>query len=285
VRAIRAGFSPRLASVLLENCITKNRRLPSVSIEMTELVLSVPMPCSVTLDLKDYTQADFYLNGLPPFFPLLLLFADENTIFLDIGANGGLVSLGMSRRVPARQIYAFEPVPATFQRLTDTFARNCPGAHAVNVAASREAGELTLQIPSSDSGSASALRSDSDLKNWHGVENVVSRLSVPAITIDEFLNSGLEAGQGCLKKFAIKIDVEGFEQDVLSGMEKFLCREEVSVLLIVETGQAQREAVTAHLRDRGFVPQKTPWLPAGAVDSLHHVDLPFLKIPAPPAQG
>jgi FkbM family methyltransferase len=243
------------------------------------------MPCSVTLDLKDYTQADFYLNGLPPFFPLFLLFADENTIFLDIGANGGLVSLGMSRRIPDRQIYAFEPVPVTFQRLTETFAGNCPEAHAVNAAASREAGRLTLQIPSSDSGSASALRSGSELKNWHGVENVVSTLTVPAITIDGFLNSGLEDGQGGLKKFAIKIDVEGFEQDVLSGMEKFLSREDVSVLLIVETGQAQREAVTAFLRDHGFVQQETPWLPAGAVDSLHHVDLPFLKIAARPAQG
>ena len=81
-------------------------------------------------------QAHFYFHGFPAFFPELLYFCDNKTAFFDLGANMGLVSVGLSKFLPQIHIFTFEALLSTYARLKDCFAENCPRANCYNIALS-----------------------------------------------------------------------------------------------------------------------------------------------------
>jgi len=120
---------------------------------------------------------------------------------LDVGANIGLSALLLSEIAPLAQIHAFEPSPNTFEYLRKNIDTNL-GAQAISLyksAVGRENGQ-TQFVEDANTGASS-----------HIAANGVG-LEVPIIMIDSFVeNSNFDAVD------FIKIDVEGFETDVLSG--------------------------------------------------------------------
>ncbi len=129
---------------------------------------------------------------------------------LDVGANYGLFSLAASEATGASgTVIAFEPNPAAYKRLMLNFNLNNLGnVTAMQYGISDEPGELVLSIPSINSGEATFAESKYE-------DSVTVRC--PVKTLDETMFDE--------KVDFIKIDVEGFECNVLRGATEILKRD------------------------------------------------------------
>lgn len=142
-------------------------------------------------------------------------------IVLDIGANYGEIALS-STYSPGTQIHLFEPNPyvrASLEKsvLSRKDARN---VHLHPELVGSTVGRQTFVIDRKWSGTSSAVGeiSGSDRIKGQGVEHF-EEVTVPCTTIDECLaSSGVAQGQRLL----FKIDVEGYEGHVVSGMKSAL---------------------------------------------------------------
>lgn len=137
---------------------------------------------------------------------------------LDIGANYGTYTVPLSRAVGAKgRVVAIEPVATTFAHLAvNVRAAGCANVTLLNVAASARPAELGMEIPSFPG----AHRPNPYMA--HIAENGPFRAL--SIAIDDL----------CLPRPVrlAKIDVEGYEGEVLKGMLGILRRDRP--VLIVE---------------------------------------------------
>lgn len=136
-----------------------------------------------------------------------LLDNSENDFsFIDIGANQGLYSLIAARNPACRNVYAFEPVAATYAYLLDNVMINQATKVApINAAISDTEGRAQIAVQAGHSGAAT-LRGSSPLK-----------LST-STTITTLNAAGLKSLLANADQCIIKIDVEGFETTVIEQL-------------------------------------------------------------------
>lgn len=131
--------------------------------------------------------------------------------FVDVGANNGYFSILAAKAVgKAGKVYAIEPTPATFNRLEKNVALNQFGNILLfNVAAGDHDGSTLLNESASEDGENSLLK----------IDNIKSRVHVPLMTLDRLLrNRHINL---------MKIDVEGYEKEVLAGCKGLLAKKQV----------------------------------------------------------
>lgn len=140
----------------------------------------------------------------------------EVTVF-DVGAHKGEWSTRAAAVWPAAAIFAFEPIPETFERLKGTFDGD-RRVEPVPVALSGpgNADELVMWTRGGSDTMSSAVPSGRT-----GVDEVRVRCT----TGDRFMEE-----RGLDHIDVLKIDVEGFEMDVLSGFASALERHEVDLV-------------------------------------------------------
>jgi FkbM family methyltransferase len=126
----------------------------------------------------------------------------EGGMFVDVGANVGAFSLIAAEQSRAR-VVAYEPHPATFKQLQHNLLRN--GRQNV-VAVCAAVGDRDGEILISDTPGAATT---------HAV-SAVERSRKPAISVP-LLRLDRDLSRRGLTPDVIKIDVEGFEFEVLSG--------------------------------------------------------------------
>ncbi|HVF13358.1 MAG TPA: FkbM family methyltransferase [Acidimicrobiales bacterium] len=138
-----------------------------------------------------------------------------DAVCLDVGANIGLYSLGLSALVPEGRVFAFEPSPSAFGHLqANLHVNGATNVVASNLAVSDATGTVDFHdfsffsAGSFSSDEASLLSSES-----YGSESFAAATT----TIDEFV-----ADRGLERVDFVKIDVEGAELSVLEGAEKTL---------------------------------------------------------------
>lgn len=134
----------------------------------------------------------------------------DNQVCVDIGANIGCVSLKWSRNNSLGQIYALEPHPETFKSLQANLALNhVKNVLALNSAVGRFSGTIPFQA--TESNMARALDSEmAPLRNC-------TIIDITAMSLDDLVF------QYTLKKIhLLKIDVEGYEVECLSGATEAL---------------------------------------------------------------
>ena len=139
----------------------------------------------------------------------------SDAVCLDVGANIGLYSLGLSHLAPQGQVYAFEPSPTTYGHLQANLAANCAtNVDACNLALGASVGTVRFHdfsffsAGSFSSDEGSLLSSES-----YGSES----FEAAATTLDDFV-----ADRGLDRVDVVKVDVEGAEMSVLAGAEKTL---------------------------------------------------------------
>ena len=143
---------------------------------------------------------------------LIKLLLKQGGIFFDIGANIGSYTLIASEQANAN-VYSFEAHPGTFLSLKkNIILNNRDNVKAFNIAVSETDGNVffsnLVQTPI----------------NHIMNNNVKNCISVDSIRLDTFIKKN-----NVMPEY-VKIDVEGFEYNVLSGIGKYL--EFIKVLFI-----------------------------------------------------
>ena len=140
----------------------------------------------------------------------------DGGVFVDVGANVGAFSLIASEQ-PRSRVVAYEPHPATFERLRHNLRRNGrDNVDAICAAVGSRDGEIRI---SDTPGSPTT----------HALSEAEAA-GTPAIVVPLLRIDGDLARRG-LKPDIVKVDVEGFEYDVLSGCGALLAD---AALLFVE---------------------------------------------------
>jgi FkbM family methyltransferase len=148
---------------------------------------------------------------------------------IDVGANVGQFGMDIRRHGFKNQIVSYEPVQETFNTLTRTIKRHQPWK-AFRLGLGAEESELSINV----SGNAGLSSSIFEMKSLH-LENfpesaTVSREKISISTVDKQLEI-----LGLLPRdIMLKLDVQGFEAEVLKGASVSLssiplCYLEVSI--------------------------------------------------------
>jgi FkbM family methyltransferase len=279
-----AKFSKAVFSPFLNENITLLsglglQSLQSKPVKTQAMQLTIVLPIRSKLILSDYTQASSFYSGLPPICATLIEHAEPRSLFFDIGANIGLVSLAVSQVLPASSIHAFEVNPETFSKLISNFNTNCLGAHAHQIGLSNQTGPMRLSMISNDSGSSTLDTSRfQKTKFWHGQKTTPSFIDVKTMTFDSWATGTCAYQIENASHLLFKIDVEGFEKNVLEGMHGFLStRKKHNFLIIIETENTNREFVHDFFKRLDFVEHKPCW--NTKLETFpHHTDLVFKRV-------
>ncbi|MBS1558113.1 MAG: FkbM family methyltransferase [Bacteroidetes bacterium] len=160
------------------------------------------------LDISDYMEWLVYFGILSePHNSLYDLAQNGDTIF-DVGANIGETTFNLARTVgTSGVVHSFEPDPFIFSKFLKNYELNSIANILLNnIALGSNLGELYLGTPVADNRGGTRIRPTEKSGN-----------KVPVSTVDIYvLKKQIE------KIDLIKIDVEGFEQQVLLGAEATL---------------------------------------------------------------
>lgn len=150
---------------------------------------------------------------------LLIMLCSSARIFVDVGANIGLVTLAVAQACPNLCVHAFEPDPIIIARLKANLDLNPllkPRILVVEKAAADQ--DVSLQFVSASGYNAEIGR----LLNG----DEAGGLQVEAIKLDTYFQSVTA------KPDILKIDVEGAELKVLEGMTKLLSTQNLQHILV-----------------------------------------------------
>lgn len=193
-------------------------------------------------------------------FPVL-----QPTVFCDIGAHDGSMSLAVREHAPQCEVHAFEANPRIHARHAPALVAR--GVHWHNLAVSDHGGSVSLFAPRTlsrayvdgrivdahivegeDTGKTSLLRrNEAATYDTH---------EVAATTLDEFFRDRARAVLE--RKFFLWIDVEGAADKVLAGAASVL-EETLAIFVEVEneefwTNQKRCDEITSLLYSRNFLP-------------------------------
>ncbi len=149
-------------------------------------------------------------------------FLRKGDCFFDIGANIGLFSLHASNIIGENgKIFAFEPTPVTFDRLKKNIDINkFLNINAENIGLSDATGVVKFNV------------SNNGFDAWNSFATLVdagecTEIQVPTNTLDNYISISETE-----KIDLIKLDVEGWELNVLKGATRLLSTPNSPVLLV-----------------------------------------------------
>lgn len=183
---------------------------------------------NVYAGLHDFEEMSFVLHALRP-----------GDTFIDVGANVGSYTV-LASAVAGADCLAIEPVPSAFEWLCDNVALNRvrPKVRCFNVAVGAEPGTVAF-TSTLDTVNRVALPGDSS----------AGLIQAPVRTLDEIAGDSRPA--------LVKIDVEGYETEVVSGAERVLARDELFGVIMELNGAGgaygfDEAALNRRMLDRGF---------------------------------
>ena len=153
-----------------------------------------------------------------------ILPGDGAGIALDIGANIGMSALVLAALAPGGRVVAAEPSPGTAARLRETLALNRVDALVAveQCAVSATPGEAAFHFESGHSAG-------SKLVNEGTMDRATlsaAPVTVPVTTVD-----ALVTAHALPRVDLVKVDVEGFEGDVLDGATATIARHRPAFIL------------------------------------------------------
>jgi len=160
-------------------------------------------------------------NGLHEFEDMgfVLHFIRNNDLLVDVGANVGAYTI-LASVVGGARVIAFEPVPRTFEYLSRNVSVNDVARRVTIVQAAVGSSPGSVHISHSHDAANHV--------QWKPEENTVE---VKLVTLDDFL---IETPT------LLKIDVEGFETEVINGAYRILRAPELKAIIIELNGLGNR---------------------------------------------
>lgn len=138
-------------------------------------------------------------------------------VVFDVGAHEGWFLHSWKDWCPQAEIHAFEPAVEAYERSIELYGGD-PSLHFNNVAVARTAGLLDLNVMEGSRVSSSFLAPVE--KTWKEIDyhtGAITRRPVGVIALDDY-------ARDIASIYLIKIDVQGFELEVLEGATKTLAR-------------------------------------------------------------
>jgi FkbM family methyltransferase len=171
------------------------------------------------LDLSDLIQRSIYLGVFEPEESAhVTSYLKRGMTFVDVGANVGYYTLMAASLVGQDGlVIAFEPSPYAFGRLQETIDSNSISqVRAICAGLAEQAGEIDLFVPIQSGNYTPTM-----VPNGGG-----RAVRVPIETLDDYLRrNAIETVD------LMKIDVEGFEPNILMGAKSYLERHKIKALL------------------------------------------------------
>ena len=135
-----------------------------------------------------------------------------HTVF-DVGANRGQFASLIRKNGFDGTIASFEPIRSVFEAL-DRFATDDPHHLTYNFALGHESGTADINLASNNGASSSILPFEQILNDELAIEHQGTE-NITIKSLDDFLDAGERDWD--LRKTALKLDVQGFESQVLDG--------------------------------------------------------------------
>ena len=176
---------------------------------------------SMLLDPTDIRSVPFSVLADSYYEPfqsdILLELGSKSRLFLDIGANMGFYSIALALENPKLVVQSYEPQPSVYAKLGKNIEINglSERIQINNLGLGRIQDTLTMFIPKF-TGSAGA-----SFVNLHEDEGEAAQITVPVKVLDEICKEEVDL---------IKIDVEGFEFNVLLGAQEIIKREKPTIV-------------------------------------------------------
>jgi FkbM family methyltransferase len=183
-------------------------------------------------------------RGVDEAVPIFYELALRARVTLDIGAFVGYYAILAGHANARGAVYAFEPLPAIYQRLCSNVKRNeLANVQCVHSAVGEREGSADFyhstatELPSSSSLSLEFMRGTPGL----------ACDQVPVVTIDAFVERNQLSGIDL-----IKIDTESTEPEVLRGMRKTLERDRPTIVCEVLHGRGAEAALDEIFAAHGY---------------------------------
>ena len=196
------------------------------------------------LDLSEFVQRKFYFRAYERReLRFLRSTLSDGDLFVDVGANVGLLSLCAARQVGERgRVLAIEPAPENLARLQVNAQLN-PRSHitVMPVAIGASRGTIELGMPQSQAGiQNSGARSSMSSEN---------QIEVDLTTIDDAVERW-KPGRHMID--LVKLDVEGMENEVVCGGPDLFGYRANCVMLEVNHRYGDDDLAVESLRRLGY---------------------------------
>lgn len=192
------------------------------------------------LDPDSIMDAEVIHSGYyePEILEAILQHLPERGVFWDCGANIGIHAISVQHLRPQAQVFAFEPAPAAMARLALNAHMNASPISIMGFALGPGAGYAPMSIKvSGNTGIAS-------ISPWPGSQ-YDGQMTVHVESGDALVGAGVAPAPSVLK-----IDVEGFEHQVLLGLGRTLAAADVA--LIFESAGDKLPPIADLLAGHGF---------------------------------
>lgn len=169
----------------------------------------------------------------------LLHYLQEDDLFFDIGSNVGVYTV-LASKVKKAKTVAIEPVPSTYNHLLD------------NIQVNRLKNVISKNIGLGNQVAKLAFTSDKDTMNSVATQNDINTFEIDVETLDN-----LRQYYGVPK--IIKIDVEGYEYNVINGGLNLLKDNQLEAIIIELNGNGMKygfddNEIHTVLKSAGFSP-------------------------------
>lgn len=183
-------------------------------------------------------STEHHYDPLPP---------DIRTV-IDVGANRGQFALIARHRWPAARLICFEPLPEPIAVLRRVLGGD-PDVEIVPAAASSEAGTAMIHISRRDDSSSLLAITGRQSETYAGTDEIAA-IEVATTSLDHHL------GGDIARPALLKVDVQGFELEVLRGAEGTLSNVDFALVECsfqeFYAGQASADDIIRFLHGHGF---------------------------------
>lgn len=196
----------------------------------------------------DWVSNQVYWRGWagyePETVPLFFRLASRSQLTLDVGAHVGFFTLLAGHANSGGCVFAFEPMPAIYERLTYNVALNrlsnveCFASAVGDFDGQAEFYHVADGLPSSSSLSREFMSS---------AGGAICSSKLPVLTLDQFV-----WGRGLGRVDLIKIDTESTEPQVLRGMTATLARDRPAIFCEVLQDRGSERPLEEILRPLGY---------------------------------
>jgi FkbM family methyltransferase len=221
-----------LNAIFFRNILYKISRKEKLVI--TNLFLGKPMQVALPASTDIYLTGGKSHDSEIRLARFLINSLSEKAVFIDIGAHYGYFTLIASHILSKGNVYSFEPTTTSFALLKHNAASNS-NIEVHNMAVASNSTELTFYEFDNLHSEYNSLAIDQFQDEEWFLQNKPKSNKVSAVSIDAFCK------QKSISPSIIKIDVEGFEHEVIrGGYETFATCKPIIVMEYLEPSRGNQ---------------------------------------------